>query len=219
MKALKMVCIGMAVAAMLPHAAHAGSTPAAGEASIEWVARAVGTPVDGGTKAAASPIVPGVRVRVSVPSELYWSLSDRRYRLVGSVASIGDGRLMLGYENRETPLEIPFESVRRIEISRGSRGGSPLKGAGIGFLVGAGFGFVLGIADGDDEGGLFSMSAEEKAVTAALGVGMAGLFVGLIGGLLSGGEQWETIPDPFPDVDVTVSPQGRSLSVAVTEGF
>jgi len=201
MNALKLVCIGIVVALLAPPALVAQDTP-----------------VESGEKGAVSPVVPGVRVRVTVQKELYWSLSDTKSRLVGTVASIGDNKLMLGYKDQATPLELPFESVTRVEISRGSRGPSILKAAGVGLLAGATFGAIIGYTDGDDEPGFLALTAAEKALGGAIVFGAIGLVVGLVVGLVSSGEKWETVPDPFGGLDAGISPQ-RGLSLAVSRRF
>jgi len=170
-------------------------------------------------RAEDSPVVPGARVRVTVTKELYWSLSDRKGRLVGYVASIGDGNLMLYYKERDTPLELPFESVTRLEILRRSDGVSLLKAAGTGFLIGAVLGVIIGYTSADDEGAVTEYTADEQALRGGIVFGVAGIAVGLIIGLASGADRWVSVPDPFEALDVSVSPVPRGLSLSLSQRF
>ena len=121
-------------------------------------------------------IEPGTKVRLTVPSE-------GKNPLVGRITKIGVDGLTLEMRDRPTPMEVPFTSVSKFEINTHAvdRSAGFWKGAGIGLLVGAVGGAAIGLASGDDEPGLMTLSATDKAIIAGIALGIVG---GLFGGFL-----------------------------------
>jgi hypothetical protein len=84
-----------------------------------------------------SSLVPGDRVRVK-------STSFNVNKIVGSVGTIETDFFMLNVEEQPAPLNIPFSSVTRLEISQG-RKAKTLTGGLCGLLLGAGVGALVGV--------------------------------------------------------------------------
>ena len=164
-----------------------------------------------------------------MPRELYLSLSDSTsiprshdYRLEGTVTSTGGERLTLDYRGQGTALELPFESVTRLEISQGgsSRGASFVKGGGVGLLAGAAFGAVVGFASGGDDSGILQISASEMAAIGAAAFGALGMIIGAVVGLATGGERWKEVSEPFRGLTVGILPrQQRGISLSLSQRF
>ncbi|MDU8885228.1 hypothetical protein RXV94_03585 [Yeosuana sp. MJ-SS3] len=74
---------------------------------------------------------------------------------------------------------IEAEKIREIRIRKK---GSVGKGVWIGALSGATLGAIIGLASGDDQGGWFGFSKEEKAAMNAVGFGVVGAGFGALGG-------------------------------------
>jgi hypothetical protein len=94
----------------------------------------------------------------------------------------------------DAPLEtLPLSQIRRLEVSAGKRtpGQGMRRGLGLGLLIGGGTGIVLGLADGDDDPGIVSFTAGEKAMMGGLFLGGLGGIAGLITGGTYPGEQWQ----------------------------
>jgi outer membrane protein W len=78
-----------------------------------------------------------------------------------------------------------------------------LKGVGLGFLIGAGAGALIGVAGGDDPpGGLFSLSAPEKAALGAILGGGCGVIVGTIAGAASSSR--DKVIEALPNKDFSI---------------
>ena len=156
----------------------------------------------------------GARVRLTVPRES----ADR---LVGTIATIGKGGLTLEVQSG-TPLDLPFTSVSKLEISTrpADRMNGFWKGAGIGFLIGGAAGVVIGLVAGDDEPDFVSFSAADKALIAGIGLGTLGALLGGAIGAASGRERWEEVAEPFSDWGFRALPGlHRGLSLELSGRF
>ena len=94
-------------------------------------------------------------------------------------------------------VRVPLATVTTLSVSRGRRsaGQGALRGAGLGFAGGAVAGIILGYVDGDDPPDTwFSYTSEEKALMYGLLLGVGSGAVGMVVGLASPGEQWESVP-------------------------
>lgn len=80
-----------------------------------------------------------------------------------------------------------------IRVER-SRGWGAARGAiiwgGAGFIIGV----VTGVVSGDDEPGMFSLTASEKAIFVGGGLFGYGVILGGIAGMIHPGKRWESIP-------------------------
>ena len=95
----------------------------------------------------AVQIVPGARVRVTVPTFNRMTWSRDRVKWVGAFVALRPDTLVLNVKGQTTPLEIPFASVSKLEVSKGQKR-SAGKGAGRGFLIGACCGILVGAGAG-----------------------------------------------------------------------
>jgi hypothetical protein len=124
--------------------------------------------------------------------------------------------LTIRLDGRDVQVTLPRASLSRLEVSRGRRSHSTLKGAGTGMVIGATLGALIGLASGDDRGNCFvCFRAQDKA-------GMGALVLGTLGGLVGAGagaqdvERWETVAPRPAKLRVSVRPLGRSgLSLAL----
>jgi len=135
---------------------------------------------------ASSPVRPGAEVRVTSPS------ASGRF-----VVQEMDSGIVTLRDSSGLALRVPLASVTTLSVLRGRRpaGQRALRGAGVGFAGGAVSGIILGYVDGDDRSNAFiSFTAEEKAVAYGLLLGVGSGLVGMVVGLASSGEQWESIP-------------------------
>jgi hypothetical protein len=135
---------------------------------------------------AESHVRPGAEVRVTSPT------ASGRF----VVDEIGADMLTLRDPSGST-LRVPLASVTELSVSLGRRtpGAGALRGAGMGFAGGAVFGIILGYVDGDDPPEeWFSYSAEDKALMYGLLLGVGSGAVGMVYGLASPGDQWESVP-------------------------
>ena len=88
---------------------------------------------------------------------------------------------------RGTLETIPWDaSELQLRTRKANRWGGALVGGLIGMAVGAG----IGLADGDDPAGIFTFSAEQKAVAAGTMVGLLGA---LFGAIAAPGPQWQSV--------------------------
>jgi len=88
----------------------------------------------------ASEIIPGVEVRVSVPTV-------SKDKIEGTVVSFDAETLILKPRNiLPSPLSIPVSDLGQLEVSKGRKtnGSRVLKGAGVGTLAGCVTGLVVG---------------------------------------------------------------------------
>lgn len=159
-------------------------------------------------------VSPGAKVRLTVPSK-------GRSPLVGTLTHIGDTGITLNVQGQTDPIELPFTSVSKFEIS--IREANPIggfwKGAGMGFLFGATAGVVIGLVGGDDEGAL-NLSAEENALVFGVILGIVGAAFGGASGAAKGSEHWEEVAEPFTDWRVGIwAPQHDGLSLTLSRRF
>jgi len=154
---------------------------------------------------------PGQRVRVSVDS-----LPQRQLRLVGTVASLSPGYLVLmGADSG--PLTIPVRIVRKLEVSSGTTGSKAAEGALLGFLGGASVGALIGVL-GIPRCGFRRATCEfATPVGAAIG-GLVGMFVGGVIGAQVSRERWESVPLDRLRVTVLSRP-GSRLGLGFSLGF
>jgi len=111
-----------------------------------------------------------------------WATLTNGDKVNGAVSAANEeGLVILNWETRDTVARIKGEEIKVLKFRRkGSMG----RGAWIGAVSGAAAGIITGFIDGDDEGGWFAMTAEEKAVAAGIGLAIPGTFIGLIVGSL-----------------------------------
>jgi hypothetical protein len=135
---------------------------------------------------ASSHVRPGAEVRVTSPS------ASGRF-----VVHEMDAEILTLRDSSGAALRVPLASVTMLSVSHGRRpaGQRALRGAGVGFAGGAVAGIILGYVDGDDQSNAFiSFTAEEKAVAFGLLLGVGSGLVGMVVGLASPGEQWQSVP-------------------------
>jgi hypothetical protein len=122
-------------------------------------------------------LVPGERVRVT--STLF-----NGKKIVGSVGTIETDFFLLNVEDQPAPLNIPFSTITRLEISQG-RKAKTITGSIAGLIVGAGVGALVG--NTEKEG---SSSPEMVVVAYAAIGGLAGSLLGLVVGSAIHTERW-----------------------------
>jgi len=88
-----------------------------------------------------------------------------------------DGLLLMDTKLKDT---IAFLDCRNIEQFKVRKKGNVGKGAGIGALGGATIGAIIGFADGDDDPGILSMTAEEKALGGGIALAIPGAGIGAL---------------------------------------
>ena len=101
----------------------------------------------------------------------------------GELIAVRQDSLLLLDSSSGADAKIVVSEISAVRIVKKSRA---WPGLGYGALAGALVGGIAGLSGGDDEGGFFSLSAEEKAVF--LGVFLGGVFglIGLVVGAASG---------------------------------
>jgi hypothetical protein len=138
-----------------------------------------------------SLLVRDARVRTTIGSV------QREFRLVELRADTIVVREALGDSVR--PIVLATKDLDRLEVSARRVGGSSgfWKGARIGVLAGAVMGALIGLAEGDDNPGIVTFQAEEKAMI--YGVLLGGV-AGLVGGFIGSSQQadaWLEVPLPL----------------------
>jgi hypothetical protein len=135
---------------------------------------------------ASSHVRPGAEVRVASPT------ASGRF-----VVHELDSEILTLRDSSGAALRVPLASVTMLSVSHGRRsaGAGALRGAGLGFAGGAVSGIILGFVAGDDPPQQwFAFTAEEKALAYGLLLGGGSGLVGMVVGLASPGEQWESVP-------------------------
>jgi hypothetical protein len=145
------------------------------------------------------PVAPNETVRLSSPQA----------QGVFTVAATGPRALVLR-NSTGAEVVVPLGEVEKLEVRR-SRGGSALRGAGIGLLTFGVGGALLGYASGDDPPGMLSFSARENAVIGAVVFGAIGMVGGAIIGGASRAERW--YPVPLRDRSVSIAPTAQGLGI------
>ena len=108
-----------------------------------------------------------------------WVERMGREPVEGRLLELKDSSVLVGWWDSETVEEIPIAEVKRMKFRRkGAIGKWTVIGAGTGLALGA----ILGYADGDDEPGWFSSTAEEKSLGAAVLLTPVGAAVGAVVG-------------------------------------
>lgn len=104
---------------------------------------------------------------------LYVQLWDGS-RVEGELITVKKTSLLLKDSDSWLDVNIEIGNVESIKVFKSSKA---LKMAGIGFLTGAGVGALMGFSGGDDNSGIISFTAGQKAL-------IFGIFLGVIFGLL-----------------------------------
>jgi len=123
---------------------------------------------------------PGTRVRVTAPD---LGLSNA----VGVVRETPPSVLVVAMEGEANPMQIPFGTIRLLEVTAGKRRRVG-RGGLIGVAVGGGAGILSGAAQGGGESYLWG---------GFLG-GLMGGLAGLVAGAMIPTEEWVTVPLPTP---------------------
>jgi len=143
-------------------------------------------------------LVPGGHIRARVVDSSRDGSSTRRVK--GTILNLSDTTITISTSG-DVILDLRRPDVERLEVRlRPSRRG---RGALIGLGIGAASGLLIGFAAGDDPPGLFSFSAQEKAVGLAVLLAPIGALVGLVA---APGAQWVTVP---PEGGIHVSFDNR----------
>lgn len=133
--------------------------------------------------AAAGPIPPGTRVRVSAPTVFRGAVAGRVSHTVADTLFLAPRRSGL--------VAVPVSAITRTEVSRGvDHWEGALRGAGIGALAGGGlFGFLVFAGDTNCDYCLPGRDLQAAAVGAVIG---AVLFtpLGAVIGAIRGYEHW-----------------------------
>jgi len=134
--------------------------------------------------------------------------------LTGTLLAMDRESLTVKLGGGGEPVTVMRAAITRLEIRQPGR--SRGAGAGVGLLVGGAAGALLGLAGGDDDPGIVSFSAGDKAaIFGVLGAGV-GALVGFAAG---GGGSWVGV-DPAAGVRVSVGPaRGDGISAQVRIGF
>lgn len=129
-----------------------------------------------------------------------------------------DGTVVEARNSSGDLVRMDLAAARRVAVSTGRRstGAGAVRGLVIGLLAGGAGGAVIGYANGDDDPGIVSFSAGEKAIILGVVLGGAGALIGGIAGALSPGEEWQRISLP---VDVHVRPDRAGLGLSLSVPF
>ncbi len=100
----------------------------------------------------------------------------------GELLVVKANKLILMDSSSLTGVEVAIDEVKHIQIVKKSKF---LKGLGTGLLIGGLGGAVIGFLSGDDQGFL-AMTAGQKALAGALGLGLLGAPIGGIWGMIKG---------------------------------
>jgi hypothetical protein len=171
-------------------------------------------------------------VTVKREGALPLTLPRANSRYAGEVVASDADTLTIRLDGRDLRVSLPRTAIARMELSRGRRPRSTLRGAAIGAGIGAAGGALLGFAAGGDrcppgrpgegffgwQGCLALFSAGDKAAMGAVGFGALG---GLVGAVIGSqrAERWETVTTHgTPKVRVSLRPLGR-LGASLALGF
>jgi hypothetical protein len=125
-----------------------------------------------------------------------------------------DGTVVEARNSSGDLVRMDLAAARRVAVSTGwCTGAGAVRGLVIGLLAGGAGGAVIGYANGDDDPGIVSFSAGEKAIILGVLLGGAGALIGGIAGALSPGEEWQRISLP---VDVHVRPDRTGLGLSLS---
>ena len=123
------------------------------------------------------------------------STSIQTKKMRGVLQEVQDSSIIILSDDQR--IRIPAISIQEVTIKRKGETG---RGALTGGLVGLGVGLMVGFGSGDDQCDpssfcLFALTAEEKALTAGLALGMSGAVIGTIIGSLRRAEKITTNGD------------------------
>ena len=93
-------------------------------------------------------------------------------------------------------MNVATSEVAAVQFNRHGRGA--WEGLGLGLLSGAVTGAAIGFADGDDESGFLTSTAEEKALGGGILLGGAGGLLGLLVGAAVGSKDVYLPEPPYP---------------------
>ena len=114
-----------------------------------------------------------------------WAILTSGEKVSGALtAASQDGLILLDWYSRDTVASLRGEDIKVLKFRRKGAIG---RGAWIGAVSGAAVGVIIGFVDGDDEPEGwwdFTLSAEQKAFGAGIGLAIPGTFVGMIIGSL-----------------------------------
>src|SRR5262249_28533007 len=162
--------------------------------------------------AEAPPVEAGARIRISFAAESGAAEhAGRVEKTIGRLVAIEPGHLTVAVEGRPSPIEVPLDSILRLErsVRRSKRGKGALVGGAIGMAV-----------------GFFGMEADSRCDdSTATGCDhtVAGVFAGIllalrcagIGALVAPGERWADAKR----VGLSLSPAGRGVGLRVSVRF
>ena len=163
----------------------------------------------------------GRRVRITSKSEKKQWFTRKKLKgsvligqIVGTVVRLDSDSLVVS-EGEAESLAIPLASVARIEVSMGQKRNAGT-GALIGLLVGVGSGALAGYSAGDDEPGIISFTAGEKAALGGVLLGAVGLVIGTVYGPAEKTEKWK--PVSLDRMAIGITPQ-RHGGLALAASF
>jgi len=113
---------------------------------------------------------------------LFILMKDGR-TIEGELLAVKGDRLIIMDSSSLAGIEVQIGEALHLQVRKKSKF---FQGLGIGLLSGAAAGALIGLLSGDDEGGWFSMTAGEKALAGALGLGILGAPIGGIAGAIAG---------------------------------
>ena len=108
-----------------------------------------------------------------------WVERINREPVEGRLLELKDSTVLVGWWETGTVEEISVSEVKRMKFRRKGAIG---KGAGIGAGAGLALGLITGFADGDDEPGWFSSTAEQKALGGSILLTPVGAAIGAVVG-------------------------------------
>ena len=116
-----------------------------------------------------------------------WAPSARLSGEIATLAAMSPESLGVTFTNGNgsRSVKVVADSVRRLEVSRGTK-----RNAGLGFAAGALIGFIAGISsDPGKPGSMFYMGRGGQAVALGLVIGLPGALIGA----LTPTDRWETV--------------------------
>ncbi len=120
---------------------------------------------------------PGIRLVIQ-------EKDDQQVR--GELIAVKENSLLLKESDSGSDLSVDIKDIRTITIGKDTNFQSSVL---FGLIMGAGFGAVSGIASGDDDPGLMSFTAEDKALMYGAALGLIGVVMGGIFGVMSGADK------------------------------
>jgi len=110
-----------------------------------------------------------------------WVSLMNESKIIGVLYKLNDSSIFVTDIKTNVSKEIYIKDIQKIKIRRKNSIG---RGALIGGATGLVAGGLLGLAEGDDSGGWFAMSAEEKAVGYGVFFSGVGAGVGVLAGTI-----------------------------------